>query len=311
MPFRSLLAATVLMLPLTAVAESPNIASRCAGFVKKLGGGALSAHCAEPELVARFIAAGDGIADDFEAREFGRAIRKVMDLADEANTYIAEKEPWVLAKQEDREQEVLDICSVGLNLFRQLMVYLAPVVPAMAEEARQFLQLDTLDWHSRHDVLLGHEIAKFKPLMTRVERDRIDAMIEASKEDLVEEQKLKNAPKGPLTDDPIAPEITFDDFAKVDLRIARIAKAEYVEGADKLLQLTLDLGGESRTVFAGIRAAYAPEALEGRLTVMVANLAPRKMRFGISEGMVLAAGNDDGIYLLSPDSGAEPGQRVK
>ncbi len=181
----------------------------------------------------------------------------------------------------------------------------------MAEQAREFLGLDTLDWHSRHTLLVDHKIAKFKPLMTRVERDKIDAMMAASKEDLVEEQKLKDAPRGPLAEEPIAAEIAFDDFAKVDLRIARIAKVDYVEGADKLLQLTLDLGGETRTVFAGIRAAYAPEALEGRLTVMVANLAPRKMRFGVSEGMVLAAGSDEGIYLLSPDSGAEPGQRVR
>ncbi|MDN3556251.1 methionine--tRNA ligase [Halomonas maura] len=292
------------------VGKVVNIASRCAGFVKKLGGGRLSGHCAAPELVARFIAAGDEIAEHYEAREFGRAMRKVMELADEANTYIAEAEPWVLAKQGGRDQEVLDICSVGINLFRQLMVYLAPVVPAMAEGARRFMQLETLDWDSRQEVLLDHEVAKFQPLMTRVESDRIAAMIEASKEDLVEEQKLKDAPKGPLADTPIAAEIGFEDFARVDLRIARIAKAEYVEGADKLLRLTLDLGGETRNVFAGIRKAYAPEALEGRLTVMVANLAPRKMRFGVSEGMVLAAGDDKGIYLLEPHSGAEPGQRV-
>ncbi|MGY4876555.1 methionine--tRNA ligase [Vreelandella aquamarina] len=292
------------------VGKVVNIASRCAGFIKKLGNGQLSTHCAEPQMLARFITAGDDIAADYEAREFSRAMRKIMELADEANTYIADAEPWVLAKQEGREQEVLDICSVGINLFRQLMVYLAPVVPAMAEQAQAFLALETLDWHSRHDTLLGHTINKFKPLMTRVERDRIDAMIEASKEDLVEEQKLKNAPKGPLVEDPIAEEISFDDFIKVDLRIARIAKAQYVDGADKLLQLTLDLGGETRNVFSGIRSAYAPEALEGRLTVMVANLAPRKMRFGMSEGMVLASANDDGIYLLSPDTGAEPGQRV-
>ena len=190
------------------------------------------------------------------------------------------------------------------------MVYLAPVVPAMAEEARAFLNIASLDWHTRQSVLTDHSIHKFKPLMTRVERDKIDAMIEASKEDLVEEQKLKEAPKGPLAADPIAEEIDFAAFAKVDLRIARIAKAEYVEGADKLLQLTLDLGGETRNVFSGIRSAYAPEALEGRLTVMVANLAPRKMRFGVSEGMVLASANEEGIYLLSPDTGAEPGQRV-
>ncbi|TDR56633.1 methionyl-tRNA synthetase [Halomonas ventosae] len=293
------------------VGKVVNIASRCAGFVKKLGGGRLAAHCSEPEMVARFIAAGDAIAEEFEAREFGRAMRRVMELADEANTYIADAEPWVLAKQPGREQEVLEICSVGINLFRQLMVYLAPVVPAMAEQAQAFLGLDTLDWHSRHTLLVDHEIAKFKPLMTRVERDKIDAMMAASKEDLVEEQKLKETAKGPLAEEPIGEEISFDDFARVDLRIARIARAEYVEKADKLLKLTLDLGGETRTVFAGIRAAYAPEALEGRLTVMVANLAPRKMRFGVSEGMVLAAGSDDGIYLLGPDSGAEPGQRVR
>ncbi|WP_404297811.1 methionine--tRNA ligase [Halomonas sp.] len=292
------------------VGKVVNIASRCAGFVKKLGDGRLSAHCVEPEMVARFIGAGDEIAELFEAREFGRAMRRVMELADEANTYIADAEPWVLAKQAGREQEVLDICSVGLNLFRQLMVYLAPVVPAMAEGAREFLRLESLDWHSRHEVLLNHEIAKFKPLMTRVEPEKIDAMMTASKEDLVEEQKLKETPKGPLAETPIADEIGFDDFIKVDLRIARIAKAEYVKGADKLLKLTLDIGGESRTVFSGIRSAYAPEALEGRLTVMVANLAPRKMRFGVSEGMVLASANDEGIYLLSPDTGAEPGQRV-
>ncbi|HDZ46883.1 hypothetical protein LCGC14_0120100 [marine sediment metagenome] len=292
------------------VGKVVNIASRCAGFVKKIGGGDLSAHCAEPQMVARFIAAGDDIAEDFEAREFSRAMRKIMELADEANTYIADKEPWALAKQDGRDNDVLEICSVGINLFRQLMVYLAPIVPAMAEEARQFLNVESLDWHTRQTVLTNHSINKFKPLMTRVERDKIDAMIEASKEDLVEEQKLKEAPKGPLAEDPIAEEIDFAAFAKVDLRIARIVKAQYVEGADKLLQLTLDLGGETRNVFSGIRSAYAPEALEGRLTVMVANLAPRKMRFGMSEGMVLASANEAGIYLLSPDAGAEPGQRV-
>ncbi|MBY5927719.1 methionine--tRNA ligase [Halomonas sp. DP8Y7-3] len=292
------------------VGKVVNIASRCAGFVKKLGDGRLSSHCAEPDMLARFIAAGDDIANYYEQREFGRAMRKVMELADDANTYIADKAPWALAKEAGREQEVLDICSMGINLFRQLMVYLAPVVPAMAEQAATFMNLHSLDWNSRETWLGDHPINKFKPLMTRVDGDRIQAMIEASKEDLVEEQKLKEAPKGPLAETPIADEISFDDFAKVDLRIARIAKAEYVDGADKLLKLSLDLGGESRQVFAGIRRAYSPEALEGKLTVMVANLAPRKMRFGISEGMVLAAGNDDGIYLLEPHSGAEPGQRV-
>ncbi|REC95470.1 methionine--tRNA ligase [Kushneria indalinina] len=308
------------------VGKVVNIASRCAGFVKK-SGGRLSATCAEPELVQRFIDEGEAIAADFEAREFARAVRRIMALADDANGYIADKAPWALAKEDGREQEVLDICSVGINLFRQLVVYLAPIVPRLAEGARTFLNLKTLNWASRTTVLTDHPIEKFKPLMTRVESDKIDQMIEASKEDLAVEKKLKDDAKAaqagaavapgdgaagtPAADiEPIAPEITIDDFAKVDLRIARIEQAEYVEGAKKLLKLTLDIGSETRTVFSGIRAQYAPEALTGRLTVMIANLAPRKMRFGLSEGMVLAAGDDDGIYLLSPDSGATPGSRV-
>ncbi|WP_404325063.1 methionine--tRNA ligase [Cobetia sp. UIB-001] len=300
------------------VGKVVNIASRCAGFVKKFGDGKLSATCAEPELVERFIAAGEGIAADFEAREFARAMRKVMELADEANTYIADKAPWAMAKEDDREQEVLDVCSVGINLFRQLMVYLAPVIPELTDKARDFLNLESLDWASRESVLTDHAINKFKPLLTRVEPERIDKMLEASREVLVEEQKIKDgtakaeaaAAPSPLDADPIADEIDFDTFMKTDLRVAKIVKAEHVEKAAKLLKLTLDIGGETRTVFSGIKSAYAPEALEGRLTVMVANLAPRKMRFGVSEGMVLAAGDDEGIYLLEPHTGAKPGQRV-
>ncbi len=300
------------------VGKVVNIASRCAGFVKKFGDGKLSATCAEPELVERFIAAGEGIAADFEAREFARAIRKVMELADEANTYIADKAPWAMAKEDGREQEVLDVCSVGINLFRQLMVYLAPVIPELTDKARDFLNLESLDWASRESVLTDHAINKFKPLLTRVEPERIDKMLEASREVLVEEQKIKDgtakaeaaAAPSPLDADPIADEIDFDTFMKTDLRVAKIVKAEHVEKAAKLLKLTLDIGGETRTVFSGIKSAYAPEALEGRLTVMVANLAPRKMRFGVSEGMVLAAGDDEGIYLLEPHTGAKPGQRV-
>ncbi len=179
------------------VGKVVNIASRCAGFVKKLGDGRLAGHCSEPEMVARFIAAGDEIAEDFERREFGRAMRRVMELADDANVYIAEQEPWVLAKQQGREQEVLEICSVGINLFRQLMVYLAPVVPAMAEGARDFLQLETLDWHSRHEVLIDHPIARFKPLMTRVEPDRIEAMIDASRRIWWKSRNSRIPPGGP------------------------------------------------------------------------------------------------------------------
>ncbi|MCM2971493.1 methionine--tRNA ligase [Larsenimonas suaedae] len=294
------------------VGKVVNIASRCAGFIKKAGG-TLSETVSEPELLERFIREGDVIADDFEAREFARAVRRIMALADEANTYIAEKAPWALAKEDGREQDVLDVCSMGIHLFRQLIVYLAPIVPTLTDDARAFLNLESIDWASREHSLVGHTINKFKPLMTRVERERIDAMIEASKDVLIEEQKIKdgtNKATPPLDDDPISEAIDFDAFSAVDLRIALIKRAESVEGAKKLLKLTLDLGGLEKTVFSGIKAHYSPEALEGRLTVMVANLAPRKMRFGVSEGMVLASGDDEGIYLLSPDNGAKPGQRV-
>ncbi|MBB1487752.1 methionine--tRNA ligase [Oceanospirillum sediminis] len=290
-----------------------NIASRCAGFVKK-SGGKLSDNCAEQAMLDEAIALGDQIAEHYENREFGRAIRLIMEIADKANQYIADKAPWSLAKEEGKDQEVLDICSVGINLFRQLVTYLAPVLPELSAKAAEFLNLDNLDWDARKELLLGHEIQKFKPLMTRIESDKIEAMIEASKEVLAEEEKLKKGPvaTGPLADDPISPEIEFDDFAKLDLRVATIVEANHVKGADKLIQLTLDLGGETRNVFAGIKSAYNPEDLVGRQTVMVANLKPRKMRFGMSEGMVMAAGpGGEEIFLLTPDEGAVNGMRVK
>ena len=288
-----------------------NIASRCAGFVKK-SGGKLSDTCAEQAMLDEAIALGDQIAEHYENRDFGRAIRLIMELADTANAYIADKAPWSLAKEEGKEQEVLDICSVGINLFHQLVTYLAPVLPVMSEQAAAFLNVENLNWDARKELLQGHEINKFKPLMTRVESDRIDAMIEASKEVLAEEQKLKEQPTGPLADDPISDEIEFDDFAKLDLRIATIVAADHVKGADKLIQLTLDLGGVTKNVFAGIKSAYKPEDLVGRQTVMVANLKPRKMRFGLSEGMVMAAGpGGEEIFLLTPDEGAQNGMRVK
>lgn len=288
-----------------------NIASRCAGFVKK-SGGKLSDTCAEQAMLDEAVAVGEQIAEHYENRDFGRAIRLIMDLADTANAYIADKAPWTLAKEEGKAQEVLDVCSVGINLFRQLVTYLAPVLPVMSQQAAEFLNLDNLNWDARKALLLGHEINKFKPLMTRVESDKIDAMIEASKEVLAEEQKLKEQPTGPLAEDPISDEIEFDDFAKLDLRIATIVAAEHVKGADKLIQLTLDLGGVTKNVFAGIKSAYKPEDLVGRQTVMVANLKPRKMRFGLSEGMVMAAGpGGEEIFLLTPDQGATNGMRVK
>jgi len=291
------------------VGKVVNIASRCARFIEKGHDGLLAADIAEPALWQKAVAAADSIADAYEKREFSRAIREIMTIADAANEYIASREPWKLAKEPGREAEVQAICSLGINLFRVLMLYLKPVLPEMAANAEAFLN-DRLHWRETITPLTSHHIAPFKPLMQRVEKDKVDAMLEANRQDLPTAPAAEPAVSGPLADEPLAPQIGFDDFIKVDLRVARIVKAAPVEGADKLLQLTLDLGGETRNVFSGIKAAYDPAALEGRLTVMVANLAPRKMRFGVSEGMVLAAGDDSGIYLLEPDSGAAPGMRV-
>src|SRR5690606_37567504 len=236
------------------VGKLVNIASRCAGFVQKAGG-RLSATCAEPELVQKFIDAGDAIATAYEQREFGRAVRDIMALADIANQYIAEKAPWKLAKEAGQEQAVLEICSVGINLFRQLITYLAPVVPAMAEKAEQYLN-SRLGWHERTQILVNHQVNEFAPLLTRIDPKQIEAMIEDSKDNSA--PAAAPAPSTELSKDPVAAEIEYDDFAKVDLRVARIANAEHVEGADKLLRLTLDLGGETRNVFAGIKSAYQP-----------------------------------------------------
>jgi methionyl-tRNA synthetase len=298
------------------VGKVVNIASRNAGFIKKRFDNKLSSTCSEPELYQSFVDAGDQIATHYENRDYGRAIREIMALADKANQYIDDKAPWVIAKEEGKDQELHDISSVGINLFRVLMGYLKPVLPLMAADAEAFMNIEPMTWHSQAKPLCDHSVNKFKPLMTRVEREKIDAMIEDSKEDLAAEAKVigKGAAQKTANSaiDPIADTIEFDDFAKVDLRIARIIKAEHVEGADKLLQLTLDIGDGTRNVFAGIKSAYQPEDLEGKLTVMVANLAARKMRFGLSEGMVLAAGpGGKDLFILNPDDGAQPGMRVK
>ena len=298
------------------VGKVVNIASRNAGFIKKRFDNKLSATCSEPELYQSFVDAGDQIAAHYENRDYGRAIREIMALADKANQYIDDKAPWVIAKEEGKDQELHDISSVGINLFRVLMGYLKPVLPLMATNAEAFLNIEPMTWNSQAKPLCDHSVNKFKPLMTRVEREKIDAMIEDSKEDLAAEAKVigKAAAQNTANSaiDPIADTIEFDDFAKIDLRIARIIKAEHVKGADKLLQLTLDIGDGTRNVFAGIKSAYQPEDLEGKLTVMVANLAARKMRFGLSEGMVLAAGpGGKDLFILNPDDGAQPGMRVK
>ncbi len=286
-----------------------NLASRNAGFIAKRFGGKLAATSAEPELYAEFANARTAIAEAYESREFSRAIREIMALADKANRYVDDKAPWVIAKQEGADAELQAVCSVGINLFRVLMAYLKPVMPLLAERAEAFLA-ETLSWDGIEMPLVDHTVAPFKALFSRIEPAKIEAMIEASKEDLAKEQAPKVS--GPLADDPISETITYDDFAKIDLRVALIKKAEAVPEAEKLLKLQLDIGGETRQVFAGIKSAYNPEDLEGKLTVMVANLAPRKMRFGMSEGMVLAAGpGGKDLWILEPQEGAQPGMRVK
>lgn len=289
------------------VGKVVNIASRTAKFINNAGG-TLTSDIAEPELWQQFVTTGDAIAAHYEARDFSKAMREIMALADAANEYIAAQEPWKLAKQPGAEAQTQAVCTLGINMFRAILTYLKPVIPALTEEAERFLG-ETLSWTAPVRFRGGEKINEFKPLLTRIEKTKVDAMIEASKEDVI--AAATATASGPLADEPIAAEIDFNDFAKVDLRIALIANAEHVEGSDKLLRLTLDLGGETRNVFSGIKSAYNPEDLVGKLTIMVANLKPRKMKFGISEGMVLAAGpGEKEIYLLEPHKGAKPGQRV-
>jgi methionyl-tRNA synthetase len=311
------------------VGKVVNIASRSAGFITKRFDGELApvligdedpaesdSHISD--IVEKVRRAAPQIAELFEAREFSRAVREIMRLADEVNSYADEKKPWVLAKEEGQEGHLHVVCSVLMNCFRLLVLYLKPILPGLAEDAEQFLGIGPLTWDDAQILLpAGHRINRYRHLMTRVEPERISAMVEASREDLEAQVARRSEPRqtdteGHLVRDPVAETIEFADFARIDLRVARITAAEQVEGADKLLRLTLDLGGETRQVLAGIKSAYAPGELEGRLTVMVANLAPRRMRFGVSEGMVLAAGpGGSDIYLLGPDAGAEPGMRVK
>lgn len=292
------------------VGKVVNIASRTGNFVKKFGG-RLGDDLDNPLLAREAQEAASRIAAFYEQREFSKAMREIMSLADHANGYIADKAPWSLAKEDGKEQEVLAICTTALNVFRLLVLYLKPVLPGLAERAEAFLDIPPLTWADAETLLINHPINKFKPLLSRVDMAHIEAMLADSRD------TNPTAPAGeapaqgtPEEDDDT---ITIDDFLKVKLRAARIAKAAPVEGADKLLRLTLDVGelGE-RNVFAGIKSKYRPEDLEGRMVVLVANLAPRKMKFGVSEGMVLAAGpGGDDIFLLSPDDGAQPGMEVR
>ena len=292
------------------VGKVVNIASRCAGFINKTFDGKLSASISDNSLSEQNLKAATAIADAYESREFSRAMRDIMAIADKANQYIDEKQPWVVIKDQSRHSEVQEVCTIGINCFRQLVILLKPVLPRLASQAEAFMNVENLQWCDLETDLLDHQINRFKPLMTRIEPVFIERMIEAGKEAQIVEQKI-NAGVGNVDNEAIAEEINYDDFAKLDLRIALIVDAKRVDKSDKLLQLTLDIGSETRNVFAGISGAYEPDQLKGKLTVMVANLAPRKMRFGVSEGMVLAAGSGDKeLYVLSPDSGAKPGMRV-
>lgn len=295
------------------VGKVVNIASRCAGFIEKRFAGRLSETLPKPEMLLRFAGARAEIESSFEGRDFARATRIIMALADEANQYIDQEKPWVIAKDSARDNELHQVCSQGLNLFRSLMIYLKPIVPTLAAASEAFLNAPVSRFTDVDGALIGTTIQPFTPLLTRVDPKAIEKMIEASKESLPATTPVATpVPAATATPSSASPTIGIDDFSKVDLRIARIVEAHAVEGADKLVRLVLDIGSAQRQVFAGIKSAYRPEDLVGRLTVMVANLAPRKMRFGESQGMVLAASGDGpGLFLLSPDAGAELGMRVK
>ncbi len=294
-----------------------NIASRCAGFITKKFDGKLSDNIEAPSLLSEFTEKETLIAQLYEKRQYNKAIREIMALADKANQYIDTQAPWVTIKAPEKQTLTHDVCSMGLHLFRVLAIYLTPVLPVTARNIQSFLN-DEFSWEAINEVKRNHSINKFKALMQRVDDKKVEALIEASKESLKEVQQGTQAASESAEEEktvdiePIAPVISFDEFSKIDLRVAKIVNAEHVEKADKLLRLELDIGNETRQVFAGIKSAYAPEQLVGKYTVMVANLAPRKMRFGVSEGMVLAAGpGGNELYVLSPDEGATAGMRVK
>jgi methionyl-tRNA synthetase len=292
------------------VGKVVNIASRTAGFLVKQFDGVLAEHVHDPELMNQFHAQVEPIAALFEQGDTAKAMREITSLADAANQYIAKHEPWNMAKDPEQRDAVQLVCSQGINMFRCLAVFLKPVLPSTAEKAEAFLNTPPLTWSDAEAPLLGHTINKFKPMLQRIETSQIEKMIEASKVPDTQPAEAPAAKAAAATGD--SDVIGIDDFMKIQLKVARIIDAQPVEGADKLLQLTLDVGDHQRQVFSGIKAAYQAEDLVNRLTVVVANLAPRKMRFGVSEGMVLAAGpGGSDIFLLSPDSGAEPGMDVK
>ncbi len=314
-----------------------NIASRTAGFISKKFDGKLASaeqlkDASVSTLIAEFTGRSEIIAQCYEDRDYGKALREIMRLADLANEYVNDKAPWVLAKQDGQEAALHEACTISINLFRLLTLYLKPVLPMLAKQVEEFLNIGPLTWDGVSEALLGHRINNYQHLMTRIDPKSITALVAANQENMqpapqtahsptrhAEAQQHTPSPQpSPFQGegakvDAVAPTISIDDFSKIDLRVAKIVNAEHVEGAEKLLKLTLDIGEATpRTVFAGIKSVYDPEKLKGRMTVMVANLAPRKMKFGLSEGMVLAAsGETPGLFILSPDEGAQPGMRIK
>ena len=284
------------------VGKVVNIASRCAGFIGKNFGGRLAGDIHDAELWDAVSGAGDELAELYELGDMGRTVRRITALADLGNRYIAEHEPWKHLKDPDRRDEVHGVCSLGINVFRALAVYLKPILPAMAEKAEGFLRVEPLVWRDAATPLLDHDIDRFRPLFTRIDRKALDKVIEATRAEAAEAAAAAEA---------AGSTVGIEDFQKIDLRVAKVTAAKFVDGADKLLELDLDVGDHQRRVFAGIRSAYDPTTLVGRLVVVVANLEPRKMRFGVSEGMVLAAGpGGRDIFVVAPDAGAEPGMQV-
>ncbi len=297
------------------VGKYVNIASRCVGFLSKRFDGRL--HAGDSVLLRDLRASAPAIAAAYEAREFGKALREIMHLTDRANQFVDQAKPWELARDAGDGRTLHRVCSEAIELFRLLTLFLKPALPGLAKDVERFLAIEPLTWQDASRLLPeGHTVRPYQHLMTRLDPKQITALVEANKDSLQRQgaptQRPGEPPQQARTEAPLSDGITIDDFMKVDLRVARIVEAEQVEGADKLVKLTLDLGDGTRTVFAGIKSAYAPDSLKGRFTVVVANLAPRKMRFGVSEGMILAAsGEGPGIYLIAPDGGAQPGMRVK
>jgi methionyl-tRNA synthetase len=281
------------------VGKLVNIASRCASFIHRGYGGRLAAELPDPGLYREFVEAGAGILEAWESLEYAAAVREIMALADRANLYIDRNKPWLAAKDPARAAEVQAVCTQGINLFRVLMAYLKPVLPVISDRAEVFLGSRIVLWRDIETPLLGTAIGEYQPLATRVDPATVQKLLEIP----MPSNETAAPAAGPA-------QISAEEFARIDLRIARIEAAEYVEGADRLLKLTVDLGGERRTVFAGIRGAYEPGTLAGRHVVIVANLKPKKMRFGTSEGMALAASGDAGLFLLAPDAGATAGMKV-